>query len=290
MSKDLSVIFSLFWGQILRMFSFECRQVARLKKKGKSFFKYSFVMSIRRTLLRFVHLSKRKYSRHQHYGFVMLGAPGVGKGTFSKLLAKKFDANVITSGDLLRRAAKEAKDKDRGRYLQQCIASGQLVPDHIVLPMIIDQLRDQTKSFILDGFPRTLHQAERIYAEYHFDLAIYLTLPDDVLTEKLLGRRVCNECGRTFNVASICKGDIIMPSMKPVKDGICDDCGSPLGIREDDTIEVVEQRLKLFHEIMTPILDFYKEKGTLLEFEVKTGIDDTLRLIQDINNSLERNR
>jgi len=238
----------------------------------------------------YLELTKRKFSAGQNYGFVLLGAPGVGKGTFAKKLAKEFNANVITTGDLLRRAAKDSKGTERGKYLTQCIASGELVPDKIILPMVVDQLRDQTKSVILDGFPRTLPQAERIDSEYHFDLALYFTLPDDVLIKKVLGRRGCEECGRTFNVASISQGDIIMPSLKPLKEGICDDCGSPLTMRSDDTAEVVRQRLEFFHDSTYPIVNYYREKGILLEFAVKTGINDAPRLIDIVKNFLDKNR
>ncbi|ETO13294.1 hypothetical protein RFI_24080 [Reticulomyxa filosa] len=247
-------------------FSKEKKKKNALKKKKTR----RVAMRFRKTLFCLKYIAKRRFSGYQHYGFVLLGAPGVGKGTFSKGMSKEFDAKVITSGDLLRRASQDSKDTERGRYLQQCIASGELVPDHIVLPMVVDQLRDQTKSFILDGFPRTLHQAQRINAEYHFDLAIYFTLPDSVLIQKMLGRRVCVHCGRTFNIASINQGDIVMPSMRPQKDGTCDDCGHSLDVRVDDTSEVVLQRLELFHEVTSPIVSFYKEKGNLLEFEIKT--------------------
>jgi len=247
-------------------------------------------MPARKAVFQLIFLSKRRLFGGKYHGFAFVGAPGVGKGTFSKKIAKEFNANVITSGDLLRRVAANSKDTERGKYVHQCIASGELVPDHIVLPMVVDELRDQTKSFILDGFPRTVGQAKRLYSEYHFDLAIHFKLPDDVLVKKVLGRRVCEKCGRTFNVASICEGDIVMPSMQSLRDGVCDDCGSLLTKRIDDTPEVVQQRLQLFHETTGPLLNFYKEKGTLLEFHIKTGVNDTLRLLGDINCFLQSNR
>merc|ERR1719189_1857277 len=133
--------------------------------------------------------------------------------------------------------------KENGEFIKNSMKTGKLVSDDIVIPIVIDFLRNVSNSFIFDGFPRTLKQAERLQQEYPLDLGIYFKLPHHILVDKLLGRRVCSnkECGRSFNITEINEGDIVMPSLKPKVDGICDECGSALEVRVDDTLEVIEE-------------------------------------------------
>ncbi len=152
--------------------------------------------------------------------------------------------------------------------------------------MVIGELRKLDASFILDGFPRTRFQAERIYQEFGLDLAVHFYLPDDILIKKMGGRRVCDDCKTNFNVTEINEGDIVMPSMAPKEEGICDRCGGHLGTREDDKPHVIRDRLKLHHNTEGPIIEFYQELGHLLHFDVKRGIDDVPEIIALMKKAL----
>ena len=235
----------------------------------------------------------------KRYSLLFLGAPGVGKGTFSKLIAPKFNAQVMTSSNLLRDVADDLlkngnlNAKLTGEYIKECMKTGKLVSDDLVIPIVIDFLRNIQGSLIFDGFPRTLNQAARLQSEYPLDLGIYFKLPHHILVNKLLGRRVCTnkECGSSYNICEVNEGDIIMPSMKPKVSGTCDICGYELEIRVDDTLEVIEERLRIFYQQNDPIVNFYKFSGLLLEYDVKKGIDDVPDILnqieQKLNNSYE---
>lgn len=229
------------------------------------------------------------------YCLLFLGAPGVGKGTFGKKIAPKFNAQLMTSSDLLRDAADDQlkhgniKQKLNGEYIKQCIKTGKLVSDDIVIPIVIDFLQNICGSFIFDGFPRTLNQAQRLQKEYPLDLGIYFKLPHHILVNKMLGRRVCinKECGSSYNICEINENDIIMPSMKPKINGKCDICGDELEIRIDDTLEIIEERLKIFYQQNNPIVEYYKSCGLLLEYHVKRGIDDVPDILNQIQQTLK---
>eukprot|EP00484_Ammonia_sp_Unknown_P007273 CAMPEP_0197058040 /NCGR_PEP_ID=MMETSP1384-20130603/103327_1 /TAXON_ID=29189 /ORGANISM="Ammonia sp." /LENGTH=270 /DNA_ID=CAMNT_0042492649 /DNA_START=218 /DNA_END=1030 /DNA_ORIENTATION=+ len=229
--------------------------------------------------------------RHR-YSLLFLGAPGVGKGTFGKVIAPYFNAQLMTSSDLLRDAADEqlkssdSEAKANGEYIKECIRTGKLVRDELVIPIVCEFLHNCSGSFIFDGFPRTINQAQQLQAKYPLDLGIYFKLPHHLLVNKMLGRRVCvnHDCNSSYNVTEINEGDIVMPSMKPKKDGVCDHCGSELEIRIDDTMEVIEERLRIFYEQNIPIVEFYKASGLLVEWDVKKGVDD----IPDILSKIER--
>jgi len=131
------------------------------------------------------HHSQRRLDR-KIYRFLFLGAPGVGKGTYGQLIAPVFRAKILGSGDLIRQACKLTTNKQLAKELNIYLQSGSLVPDDIIIPMVIEQLRNMTESFILDGFPRTLYQANRIHSEYQLDLAVHFFLPDEVLIKKII--------------------------------------------------------------------------------------------------------
>merc|ERR1719384_2106344 len=131
--------------------------------------------------------------------------------------------------------------RENGEYIKNSMKTGKLVSDDIVIPIVIDFLRNVSNSFIFDGFPRTLKQAQRLQMEFPLDLGIYFKLPHHILVNKMLGRRVCSKCNSVYNICQVNEGDIIMPSMEPKKSGVCDHCGSDLEIRIDDTLEVIEE-------------------------------------------------
>lgn len=219
---------------------------------------------------------------------LFLGAPGVGKGTFSKLIAPSFNAEIMTSSDLLRDAADREQGAD-GAYIAECIGSGKLVSDEVVVPIVTSFLQSVPHSLILDGFPRTLNQAQRLQQHFPLDLGIYFRLPHHILLRKLLGRRVCGDpsCGASFNICEVAEGEIVMPSMAPKEHGVCDECSGQLKIRVDDTAEIIEERLKTFYQQNDPIVEFYRAEGLLLEYKVKRGIDDVPDITKSIRERLD---
>jgi adenylate kinase len=209
---------------------------------------------------------------------VFLGPPGAGKGTQAKILIERYSIPQISTGDMLREH--RAKGTELGKKAQEYMDKGQLVPDEIILGMVKERLSqpDCAKGFILDGFPRTVAQAEaldKILSEMgkKLDFALALVVPDDLLVERLTGRRTCKSCGMMFHV-----------KYKPPKvDGKCDACGGELYQRPDDNEETVRNRLKVYHESTAPLIDYYKGKGILKEIDGSKSIDEiTGQLIQII--------
>jgi len=168
---------------------------------------------------------------------------------------------------------------------QEYSDKGDLIPDELVDAMVEKRLQepDAKRGFILDGYPRTVGQAEALNKYMDVDAVINITLPTHVLMEKLLGRRACEQCGRGFNVAAIHDGDLDMPPLLPKK-GDCDKCdGEPtLLTRKDDTEDIVKNRLEVYQRETAPVLDFYRGKGKTQDFAVKKGIDDVPRLFKDL--------
>ncbi len=189
---------------------------------------------------------------------ILLGPPGAGKGTQAKLLAQRFGIPHISTGDILRDTAGEKSQL--GDRIAGFVKSGELVPDEIVVEVVINRLRrpDARCGFILDGFPRTLKQAEALNKalsklNISIDLVLYFQTSQQVSIERLSGRRVCKNCGANFHLVN----------MKPRRDGICDFCGGKLFLREDDKTETVKRRLKIYQEETSSLIDYYKRKGNL---------------------------
>lgn len=206
---------------------------------------------------------------------VFLGPPGAGKGTQAKILIEKYGIPQISTGDMLREH--RAKGTELGKKAQEYMDKGQLVPDEIILGMVKERLAqsDCAKGFILDGFPRTVAQAEaldKILFEMNkkLDFALALVVPDELLVERLTGRRTCKNCGMMFHV-----------KYKPPKvEGKCDACGGELYQRPDDNEETVRNRLKVYHESTAPLIDYYKKKGILKEIDGSKSIEEiTAQLI-----------
>lgn len=198
---------------------------------------------------------------------VLLGAPGAGKGTFAVLLEGQLDIPRISTGDLFR--SNLDNQTELGKLAAGYMSRGQLVPDNITCEMVAALLKDPdtVKGYILDGFPRTCAQAdvlEKILFESgtSLDFAIEVTCPDDVIVNRLRGRRVCTSCGRSYNV------DYILP----VRSGFCDTCHSSLIQREDDKPETVGARLKTYHEKTAPLLDYYLKRNLLLTVNNAGGV------------------
>lgn len=205
---------------------------------------------------------------------VFLGCPGVGKGTYARMLSARLGVPHISMGDLVREEL--AKSTPEAQELKNLVNQGKLVSDDIVLNLLSNRLSKASEGFILDGFPRTCSQAEILDQLTEIDLVLNLRLREDVLILKCLGRRICNKCGNNFNLADIdvqAKNGsprILMPAMLPPPA-----CLSKLTVREDDTEEVIRERLRIYAQESKPVEDYYKHQHKLLDFDVAGGIPET---------------
>lgn len=190
--------------------------------------------------------------------FILLGAPGAGKGTQAAFITQRYDIPAISTGDIIRGAIK-AKTPF-GLEALSYTDKGLLVPDELVIKLVDERLKDSdcSNGFILDGFPRTVPQAEALEKMGHTDIiAIDFEIEDDVIIERMSGRRACKNCGATYHVIS-----------NPTKDGkTCDKCGGELGIRSDDKPEIVKDRLTVYHSKTEPLIEYYNNKGKLIKVD-----------------------
>lgn len=205
---------------------------------------------------------------------ILLGAPGAGKGTHGAVLAKKLNIPTISTGDMIREAMKSGTEM--GKKAKEFVSGGKLVPDEVVIGIVRERLsmEDCKNGFLLDGFPRTIPQAEALDKMIRIDKVVELDVPEAVILKRLSGRRVCGKCGATFNVDT-------MPSKV---EGICDVCGSALIHRKDDLPETVKERLKVYHDQTEPLVDYYKKAGKLAVVDGSKPLEDTQR---DILHALE---
>ena len=185
---------------------------------------------------------------------IFLGAPGAGKGTQADIIAEKLGIPTISTGNIIREALKNGTEM--GLKAKKFIEAGELVPDEVVIGIIKDRLAesDCQNGFILDGFPRTVPQAEALDAMgIALDKIISIEVPDGVIVERMSGRRVCPRCGASYHVV-----------YNPSKDGAsCDKCAETLAVRRDDAPEVVQSRLEVYHKTTEPLKDYYAECGKL---------------------------
>jgi adenylate kinase len=200
---------------------------------------------------------------------VFIGPPGVGKGTYAKAVSEKFGIPHISTGDIFREEIK--KGSELGKRVKEFLDKGLLVPDDIVIEVVKQRLSmdDSRKCFILDGFPRTLQQAEALEQFASPEWAFLFQARDETILERLSGRRVCPNCGAIYHIK-------YMPPKVP---GICDKCGTPLIQRKDDTPEVIMERLKIYREQFTPIILFYKERGRLVEIDANEQADKVVPVV-----------
>ncbi len=200
---------------------------------------------------------------------IMLGAPGAGKGTQAKQIAAKYGIPHISTGDIFRANIKEGTEL--GKKAKEYMDQGALVPDELTCDLVMDRIsKDDAKNgFVLDGFPRTIPQAEALDAALtkagaSMDFAIDVDVPDENIVNRMSGRRACLNCGATYHIVSI----------PPKKEGICDNCGQELVLRDDDKPETVQKRLSVYHEQTQPLIDFYKEKGILRSVDGTVPMDE----------------
>ncbi len=217
---------------------------------------------------------------------IMLGAPGTGKGTVAGILKDKLEIPQVSTGDIFRKHIKEGTEL--GKLAESYISKGNLVPDEVTIDLVKNRLEepDVQKGIILDGFPRTVNQAEKLDEilkgkEKKVDLVINLTTPEEEIIERIVNRRVCSnqECKAVYNI-------VLNP---PKKEGICDKCGHELVQRKDDNAQTVESRLKNYFEQTSPLVNYYEKSGNLYSAVVSKKINKLGEdVAKDVINYIEK--
>ena len=205
---------------------------------------------------------------------VLLGPPVAGKGTQAVRLVEKYEIPHISTGDIFRKNIKEGTEL--GKKAQEYMNAGALVPDELVVDLVKDRLQqdDCKNGFLLDGFPRTIFQAEKLdeflsESNLKMDIVINLKVEKEALIKRLTGRRVCKDCGASYHIVNI----------PPKKEGVCDICGGELIQRKDDNIETVENRINVYEEQTAPLIGYYKEAGSLVDFDGEASLDEVFDAI-----------
>ena len=203
---------------------------------------------------------------------ILLGAPGAGKGTQAEIISEKYNIPTISTGNIIRAALKNGTEM--GLKAKSYIDAGELVPDDVVIGIIKERLSesDCKDGYILDGFPRTIPQAQALDdMGFAIDAALSIEVDDSEIVKRMSGRRVCEKCGASYHTEY----------KKPEVEGVCNLCGGKLVIRKDDEPETVKNRLNVYHEQTEPLKDFYKGCGKLITVEGQEEVKDTTRLVLD---------
>lgn len=201
---------------------------------------------------------------------ILLGAPGAGKGTQAEIISERYNIPTISTGNIIRAALKNGTEM--GIKAKAYIENGKLVPDDVVIGIIKERLAepDCKEGFILDGFPRTIPQAEALDdMGIAIDAALSIEVADSEIVKRMSGRRVCEKCGASYHTEF----------KKPAKQDVCDACGGKLVIRKDDEPATVLERLKVYHEQTEPLKNYYEAAGRLLTVEGQDDINDTTALV-----------
>lgn len=201
---------------------------------------------------------------------ILLGAPGAGKGTQAEVICEKLGIPAVSTGNIIREAVKNGTPM--GAKAKSYMEKGALVPDDVVIGIIKERLaQDDCKGgFILDGFPRTVPQAEALDTMgVAIDWVVEISVPDEAIEKRLGGRRVCGSCGSSYH----------MEHKPPKQEGVCDKCGGELILRKDDQPETIRDRLKVYHDQTEPLKDFYQGKGILRVVDGQAGIENTTKQV-----------
>jgi len=201
---------------------------------------------------------------------ILLGAPGAGKGTQAEKIVEKYGIPAISTGNILRAAVKDGTEM--GLKAKSFMDAGQLVPDEVVIGIIKDRLKEKDceNGFILDGFPRTIPQAQALEdANVEIDKVLDIEVSDEAITKRMSGRRVCAKCANSYHIEY----------KKPAVDGVCDACGGELIQRKDDAPETVQARLAEYHQMTEPLKDFYSNLDKLVIVEGQEEVADTTALV-----------
>ena len=207
---------------------------------------------------------------------VLLGPPGAGKGTQAARLEDYYDIPHISTGDIFRKAIKE--ETELGQRAKEYLDEGKLVPDEVTNGIVKERLAesDCKDGFILDGFPRTINQAEALSQilndlNYKLDAAVNIEVSDDEVIKRLSGRRVCSDCGATYHV----------DFNPPQEEGSCDKCGGELYQRDDDTPETIKERLEVYYDKTAAVVDYYKDKDLVVTINGQQGLDEVFAAIKE---------
>ncbi|NOZ83840.1 MAG: adenylate kinase [Epsilonproteobacteria bacterium] len=210
---------------------------------------------------------------------ILLGAPGVGKGTQGKMLSEKYALPEISTGDILRAEVKD--NTDLGKEAEEYMKKGELVPDAVIIGMMKNRMNceDCKNGFILDGFPRTVEQADALRKMLknegkNVDYVLNIAVPEEKIIRRISGRRSCPECKSVYNI-------YFNP---PKKDAVCDHCGCSLVLRDDDNEETVKSRLSTYNQKTSPLVDYYRKNGVLIEID-GNGTPD--KIFEDIVGNLK---
>ncbi|NIO22947.1 MAG: adenylate kinase [Candidatus Aenigmarchaeota archaeon] len=209
---------------------------------------------------------------------IFLGPPGIGKGTHAEIVSKKHGIPRISTGEILREEIK--KRTDLGKEAKTYMDTGGLVPDELVIDIFRERIgrEDCRKGFILDGFPRTVTQAEELERITHIDFVLNLVAPHRVIIERITGRLTCRKCGAIYHAKNI----------RPKSEGVCDTCGGELYQREDQKEEAVEKRLELYEKRTKPLIEYYQRKGILKDVNVEGGKGEVSeRIGREINDFIK---
>ena len=211
---------------------------------------------------------------------ILLGPPGAGKGTQAKGIVDKYNIPHISTGDIFRKNIKEGTEL--GKKAKEYMDKGLLVPDDLVVAIVSDRLmeKDCNDGFLLDGFPRTVAQADALDKELKgqnvsLDNVINIEVEKEELIERAVGRRICKECGETYHIKF----------NPPKKDGVCDVCGGNLYQRQDDTVETVQKRIEVYLDQTKPLIDYYNDKNILINIDGKQNIDKVFSDIVEVLGS-----
>ena len=211
---------------------------------------------------------------------VLLGAPGAGKGTQCKRIVEKYGLQHLSSGDILRQ--ERAAETDLGKKAQSYMDSGALVPDELIVEMMVGAIdRAPGAGFVLDGFPRTINQAEELgksldSSEKKIDVVVNLQVDEEIVALRITGRRSCPECGAVYHIKNL----------KPKVEGVCDNDGTGLVQRPDDTIEVVKNRLENYRKQTEPVVCYYKNNGSVQDIDANKDADEVTALLFEMLDAL----
>ena len=209
---------------------------------------------------------------------VLLGPPGAGKGTYAGILSKKYGIPTISVGDLFRKAIKD--ETELGKRVKAYVSSGDLVPDEIVNEVVKIRLNedDCKQGFLLDGYPRTVNQAESMPTFKNIGVALNFVVPDEVIMERIGGRRTCRKCGAIYHIKNV----------PPTIDGICDNCTGRLVQRSDEKPEVIKNRLEVYREKTKPVADYLRKKGLVADINANYPIEEVDKIIDQCEKHLSK--
>jgi adenylate kinase len=209
---------------------------------------------------------------------VILGPPGVGKGTYAGFLSKKYGIPKISVGDLFRSAIKNRTEL--GKRIKTYVSSGELVPDETVIELVKNRLEedDCKDGFLLDGYPRTVPQAEDMMKFKKIDVALNFVAPDEVIMERIGGRRTCSKCGAIYHIKNV----------PPTIEGVCDRCSGRLIQRSDEKPQVIKNRLVVYREKTKPVADYLRKEGLLVDIDAHYDIEEIDKIIAQCEKYLTK--